>query len=649
MPDLGERLTRELATRYITVLVVLGALALMSFVALTRVVQGAGRAAELVQLAGDQRALVQQAVFETHRFLSASGDDRKAAGQTLAEVLGRLESGHRRLFGDGADLPETAREVLDSPPWNLDKEMRDFVRFGHAVLLLPDSAAGHKTNLAGVTLRAAKPLMGGLDEASNRFRAEAAVGLDQVIVVQGTGMVVALVVLVFAAFGVFKPMVQRLQTEFAERAAAEARLEESRERLWRLLEESPVGVSVSRRSDGEVVFVNSRFSEILGMGKEEFLGTKARDHYVDEAQRRMVLEMLRRDGRLDDAEVEFRRKDGTPFWSLLTIRSVDFDVSDRVNLAWIYDITERKAAEQQILLAGKVLETVTEAVVITDADNRILFVNPAFTTITEYTKDEVLGRDPSFLQSGRHDPGFYKGLWVKLMQTGHWEGEIWNRRKSGAFYAEWLSINALRDVEGAVTHYVAVFSDITHRKEDEERIWRQANFDALTGLPNRSLFLDRLQQAVLQSRREKRRFALMFLDLDGFKAVNDSLGHAAGDLLLQQTASRMAGCMRATDTLARLAGDEFVVILEGIRGRDDPALVAGKILSLLSRPYDLDVGTAEIRGSIGIALFPDDADDGPDMIRAADSAMYAVKRSGKNNFIFAADVAEDEGAVSPGA
>ena len=195
----------------------------------------------------------------------------------------------------------------------------------------------------------------------------------------------------------------------------------------------------------------------------------------------------------------------------------------------------------------------------------------------------------------------------------------------------------IRDSAGATEHHVAVFSDITHRKEDEERVWRQANYDVLTGLPNRSLFLDRLNQAVRQSHREAKSFALMFLDLDGFKAVNDTLGHAAGDVLLQQAAARLSECMRASDTLARLAGDEFVIILQGIRGREDPTLVAGKILDQLGKPYELEGGTAHVHGSIGISIFPDDSGDGVGLIKLADDAMYMVKRHGKNGFRFAGD------------
>ncbi|EME71868.1 PAS/PAC domain-containing protein [Paramagnetospirillum caucaseum] len=638
MPDLGERITRELTTRYVAVLVVLGALALMSFMALARMIGDAEGSAELVNMAGRQRMLVQRVAFAANRLVIAEETERPAVRRLLAEGLDQLEDRHGRLMRGGrVPPPPEILEVFAAPPWHLDRELRAFIARGRAVLAAEGGPAASDSGLAALSAGAGGSLLRSLEEVTARFQRDSERQMEELMTLQGVTVLLAVGLLVLSAVGVFRPMVERLKTDIAERSAAASRLKESEERLWRILEESPVGVSVSRRRDGKVVFANTRFTDIIGMSKEEFLGSTAREHYVDDAQRQVVLAILRRDGHLDDAEVEFRRKNGSPFWSLLTIRSADFE-GEKVNLAWIYDITERKAAEQQILLASKVLENVTEAVLITDAENRIIFVNPAFTTITEYSKEEVLGRDPSFLRSGRHEPEFYTNLWRVLSESGHWEGEIWNRRKSGAFYAEWLSINALRDGGGGMTHFVAVFSDITHRKEDEERIWRQANYDALTGLPNRSLFLDRLNQAVRQSRREKKRFALLFLDLDGFKAVNDTLGHAAGDVLLQQTATRLSECVRATDTLARLAGDEFVVILDGVHGSDDPAKVAAKILAVLDKPYDLEAGTAQVHGSIGIALYPDDAGDGPALIRRADAAMYAVKRGGKNDFLFAGDL-----------
>ena len=634
MGDLGEGLTRELTIRYIAVLAVLAFLALLSFFGLAQIIHDAEGGAERVNVAGRQRMLVERAAFAATRLATPlAGEEAAGRATLLTETLDTLEHQNALIHRGGAAQID---EVFQGEVWHLDRDFAQFVAHGRA-LAVRGAVAADDPDLRAMDQAALGPLLAAFDEVTARFQHRAEERMTQLLVLQGTTLVAALGVLLASAFGVFHPMVERLRADMAERSRAARDLRESEERLWRILEESPVGVSVSRRSDGCVVFANTRFTEILGMDKAECLGARARDLYVDDAQRRGVLETLRRDGHIDDAEVEFRRKNGKPFWSLLTIRSTKFR-HDPVNLAWIYDITERKAAEQQIMLAAKVLDTVTEAVLICDAANTIVFVNPAFTAITEYGRAEVLGRDPKFLSSGRHDAEFYSEMWRQLHQQGRWQGDIWNRRKSGEFFAEYLSITVLRDVSGPVTHYVAVFSDITHRKEDEARVWRQANYDALTQLPNRSLFLDRLNQAVRQAVRENKGFALMFLDLDGFKAINDTLGHAAGDLLLQQTAERLANCMRGSDTLARLAGDEFVVILPGIRGREDPAIVAGKILGELSRPFDLEGQSASVAGSVGIAIFPDDAEDSAGLIRKADEAMYAVKRGGKNGFRFAETV-----------
>ncbi len=457
----------------------------------------------------------------------------------------------------------------------------------------------------------------------------------QPLAIQAVAVTVILLLLAFAAWGVFLPLVERIRAGIAESERAARSLRESEQRLWRILEECPVGVSVSRRGDGAVVFANTRFCEILLTDRDAVVGGQARNHFVDDTQRRQVIAALKAEGRIDDHEVEFRRRDGSPFASLLTIRPTRFH-GEEVNLAWVYDISKLKAAEERLRLTAQVVDTASEAVVITDSANRIQFVNPAFGVITEYAPEEVLGQDPSILSSGRHDGDFYRAMWRTLRETGRWRGEIWNRRKSGEFFAEQLSIVAIKDAAGATTHHIAVFSDITHRKEDEERVWRQANYDLLTGLPNRSLFVDRLSQAVRQSRREERPFALMFLDLDGFKRVNDTLGHAAGDLLLQQTAERLTQCVRASDTVARLAGDELTIIMQGLGDREDAARLASKILDSLSPPFDLDGSRAEVRGSIGVALFPDDAAEGPALLELADRAMYSVKRHGKNAYEFAA-------------
>ena len=298
------------------------------------------------------------------------------------------------------------------------------------------------------------------------------------------------------------------------------------------------------------------------------------------------------------------------------------------------DITERKRAEEGLLVAKAVFDSTNEGIMVTDADANILSVNPAFTTITGWRADEVLGKKAGLMKSGRHPPEFYVELWRILGEDSFWEGEIWNRRKDGELYVEWISINAIVDVHQTVTRYVSVFSDITQRKKNEEKITRQANFDALTGLANRNLFSDRLAHALSGARRKQHQVGLMFIDLDRFKWINDTLGHDAGDTLLVEAAKRLKGCVREEDTVARLGGDEFAIVMEGLNGQERLQSVAEKIVVALADPFVLDATPRYISGSVGVTIFPADADNASDLLRNADIAMYQAKAAGRNCSMF---------------
>ena len=295
------------------------------------------------------------------------------------------------------------------------------------------------------------------------------------------------------------------------------------------------------------------------------------------------------------------------------------------------EIEKRKRQEEALLLADAVFESAAEAIFVTDADNNIVRVNPAFTAITGYPPTEVMGRNPSLLKSGRHGPDFYREMWDALNRSGHWEGEIWNRYKNGDIRVEWLSIAKISDGDGVARH-LAVFHDITRRKEAEELLRFKAHHDALTELPNRELFKDRLQTAINQARRYRRNFALLLIDLDRFKEVNDSLGHTAGDQLLVEAAQRLSSCVRETDTVARLGGDEFAIILSEMTTDDEAEQIAQRAVGLLNEPYHLDAGTARISGCVGIALYPLHGRESDQLLRNADSALYAAKESGRNTY-----------------
>jgi diguanylate cyclase (GGDEF)-like protein/PAS domain S-box-containing protein len=298
-------------------------------------------------------------------------------------------------------------------------------------------------------------------------------------------------------------------------------------------------------------------------------------------------------------------------------------------------------SQQYQRLAAQVFQSTLEGIMVTNTRNIIESVNPAFTQITGYLAHEVIGKTPSIISSGRHDAAFYQTMHEAITTHSHWQGEIWNRRRNGEIYPEWLTINAVRNDEGQVVNYVGVFSDISKRKAAEEQMLFLANHDGLTSLPNRGLFIERLNHAVARAHRTKDKIALLFLDVDNFKKINDTQGHHIGDQLLQLVAQRLSSCVREGDTVARLGGDEFTILLESINQPDDVPPIARKIIEALTQPMQLDGQELVVGASIGISLYPRDSEIPAELIKCADTAMYNVKKSGRNNFrFFSADMNE---------
>ncbi|NVK18186.1 MAG: EAL domain-containing protein [Methylocystaceae bacterium] len=297
-------------------------------------------------------------------------------------------------------------------------------------------------------------------------------------------------------------------------------------------------------------------------------------------------------------------------------------------------MNKRRKDEKQLRLASSVFETATEGVMVTDRENKIQTVNRAFTEITGYELDEVKGTTPDILKSGLHDQNFYEEIYHRLNANEFWEGEIWNKRKSGEVYPERLTISVLRDKKGFKEGYVAIFSDITKRKEAEAHIQRQANYDNLTNLANRSLFMDHLACAIYRAERDQKRVALLFMDLDRFKNINDTLGHSTGDELLVEVATRLLSLTRNYDTCARFGGDEFAILLPDISDVRHVEEVVAKILKRVSEPYELHGHDAFVSASIGVTIYPEDGATPQNLFRNADSAMYRAKEKGRNAFQF---------------
>lgn len=314
---------------------------------------------------------------------------------------------------------------------------------------------------------------------------------------------------------------------------------------------------------------------------------------------------------------------------------VEFDASGAQPLRMfgtVQDITLLKHSEQQLILAARVFDNSIEGITITDAKGVIQSVNRAFTHITGYSPEEAVGKKPSILKSDRHDAAFYNAMWQSLLTNGRWEGEIWNRKKNGEVYPEWLTITAITDDFGQASHHVAVFHDMSEVRGFEEKLHFQAQHDALTSLPNRDLFLDRLSVAIGHAQRTGEQVAVLTIDLDNFKHVNDSLGHTVGDLLLQQVAERLHACLPQDTTIARLGGDDFAVLLEQLSDEQKAIPLAEAVIAAFAKSFNLSIYETVITVSIGITFFPSDGSDVGDLLKNAELAMYRAKEEGKNKY-----------------
>lgn len=441
-------------------------------------------------------------------------------------------------------------------------------------------------------------------------------------------------------FGVFQATIMledQVRSRTDELLLAKDMLGQSERQLRNILEHAPIGMAITDMSM-HFILVNQSFCDIVGYSREELvrLTPLAITHPDDYEASKDNLQRLM-EGKVDSYHTEKRylRKDGSAVWVHLTTSLLCNAQGKPLQfIAQIQNITARRRADEQLRLAASVYHASSEAMLVTDVDNRIIATNPAFSALTGYSEDEVLGKNPRMLSSGRQDDIFYQRMWQAVMQAGHWEGEIWNHKKNGEVYAEWLCINLIRDDAGEVTNYVALFSDITEKKKSEEHIWRCANYDTLTELPNRRLFSDRLEQGIRKASRSGEPLALLFIDLDHFKEVNDTLGHQGGDELLIEAARRISACVRDSDNVARLGGDEFTVILFDAAGADRAGRVAKSLLAALDQPFQVTGMTAKISASIGIAMYPSDAPDMEILLKHADHAMYLAKKAGRNRYCY---------------
>ncbi len=448
----------------------------------------------------------------------------------------------------------------------------------------------------------------------------------------------------------FNSLVSKLQSSNDERDRIEQALRGAESRTRAVLDNLGVGVIVINEH-GIIETCNPAANEIFGYAHNEAIGQNVRmlmpkpyrdlhDEYLmryRETGKPRLLESGRPAILGVTTEMTGLRKNGCSFPLAIKVTEV-FVEGKRLFLASVRDISSRKQNEEDLRIAATAFET-HEGILITDLDHIILKVNRAFTQLTGYSAEDAIGQTPDLLKSGRHDETFHADMWEVIHRDKYWQGEIWSRRKNGEIYPISLTTTAVTDTNNRVTHYVTVFSDITLRKRSEEQIHRLAFYDPLTGLPNRSLLQDRLQRALNNSARQRKYGALLFIDLDNFKILNDTKGHNIGDLLLIEVARRLQGCVRDADTVARLGGDEFVVMLDGMDEDASKAAaaakdIAEKVLALMCQRFTLQEFEHHSSCSIGISLFQGNLTSMDDLFKHADSAMYQAKTQGRNTICF---------------
>ncbi len=425
-------------------------------------------------------------------------------------------------------------------------------------------------------------------------------------------------------------------TDITDRKRAEADMLRLLAEQQLIFDNAHVGIAWVR--ERKIIRCNQRLAEMfLFKDPADLVGQPTRIFYQSDAQwedigTRMYAELEQQGS--SQSEYSMQRLDGEAIRVMLTGRPLEQRNVEQGSI-WVYtDVTTRYRQEAALRLSERVFAHTLEALMVTDSNGVIVNVNQAFTEITGYVREEVVGQTPRILKSGRHDEAFYAEMWRKVIKQGRWEGEVWDRRKDGSVYPKWLSITTVRDSDGKIINYIGSFDDITERKAAQEKIQYLAHHDPLTGLPNRLLLRDRFSHVMEQSRRKQRCIALMFLDLDHFKRINDSLGHRVGDRLLIAVVRRLRACLRESDTLSRQGGDEFILLLDDIGSRQVAAHIADKIIAALVEPFQIGDHQLTTSVSIGIVIAPEDGTDFDMLMQKADTAMYASKEKARGTWHF---------------
>jgi diguanylate cyclase (GGDEF)-like protein/PAS domain S-box-containing protein len=423
--------------------------------------------------------------------------------------------------------------------------------------------------------------------------------------------------------------------DITERKRMEAALRESETKFATVFRTCPEAISISAEEDGVYLEVNEAFERMFGHARRDAIGRSALDLgiWVDALERRALIRRLHEQGRVEGFEARLRRANGEIRIARLSAERVLLNGTPHLVIV-LRDVTVERQQQDGLRLAARVFESTAEGILITDPAERIVAVNRAFTEMSGYAEDELRGQRPSVLAADRHDARFFAQMWEALHRSGRWQGEMWNRSKSGEVRPYLITISALKDEQGGVLNYIAVLRDISNIKQSQEQLEYLANYDPLTGLGNRNLFLTHLKTGIERAARHERKLALVFIDLDNFKVINDTLGHDVGDVLLAEVARRLKAVVRQEDVVCRLGGDEFTVYVEDFADPQALASTAQRLVQTVSEPFQISGHDIFVSASVGISIYPNDGTTISELVKNADTAMYKVKEQGRNGFQF---------------